>query len=1019
MQIILAVYTLVGLLLIGLALPLAQRCVRLSPLYSFRVTKTPNKTRSWHNTNAYAGRRLRRTGIAIVLMTLGPWFLPGAPRGRLCDRLRDGGARQSIHRAVLLSMRYLNPLRNCPIIRRRTCMTPAHSIRSWFVRVLRNRVVILASLICAAYILSAHTARAFPGYLDNIPNGRALETAGLFFVGGYGAGCGVCHGGTLAMKADFGNPAVGNHSWTLALANADSDSDGFTNGEELQDPNHTWTTGAIGTLSFVSNPSDVNSTPPAPQVTDIGGYSTPASGNVAFNVSLSSPLPVAQVVYTVRNAGNNVVHTYTSSVAPYNSDTWDTTAVPDGNYTVTAVVTESRKKVGVLGRTGSRNEAVVVSNAPPPPSATRYVATSGSDSANNCTASAAPCATIQRAVDQANDTDEVRVATGVYTSTATEVVNVGTKAITLTGGFTTSNWTTANPAANPTTIDGENARQGVVTNFSSALFTIQGFTIRNGNANRGAGIDSGRNNATIRNNRFENNNADQNGGGVYLQGSDGVISNNVFLNNHVTAASNKFSGGGGLEISSGPNSTITGNLFDGNTVSNGSGGGIYLVAGSSATLTNNTFVNNQATFDGGGLYSQVGVFTLTNALFANNQGSRGAAISSEFVDRATITYATIAGSGVVTEALSFENTGFAAAGSKAVTLTNTLISGYGTGVRFNGNPTGNSLGLVYRNVLMANDGANAVATETNNVSGSPTITGTPIRAAAGYVGGGNYHLATGAFAIDKGVATPGITTDLDGDTRPIGSAPDIGMDEFVPIPAVPPTVSISATDASAAEQNQDVGVFTVTRSGDTSASLTVNYSVTGSAAANNDYATLPGSVTISPGHNSATITVTPFDDGLIESPETVVVTLSVNAAYTVGSPNNATVTIADNDNPIQTVIIVAPDLFAAEHGQDPATFTITRNGSTASALTVKYIASGTATPGSDYNTLSQSVIIPAGQASANITITPVDDTAFESAETVILTLTADAAYIIGSPNTQTITIADNDGTYIYLPLVTK
>jgi hypothetical protein len=48
---------------------LAQRCVRPNPLYGFRVTKTPYKTRIWHDTNAYARWRLLCTGIAIVLTT--------------------------------------------------------------------------------------------------------------------------------------------------------------------------------------------------------------------------------------------------------------------------------------------------------------------------------------------------------------------------------------------------------------------------------------------------------------------------------------------------------------------------------------------------------------------------------------------------------------------------------------------------------------------------------------------------------------------------------------------------------------------------------------------------------------------------------------------------------------------------------------------------------------------------------------------------------------------------------------
>jgi Calx-beta domain-containing protein len=109
-----------------------------------------------------------------------------------------------------------------------------------------------------------------------------------------------------------------------------------------------------------------------------------------------------------------------------------------------------------------------------------------------------------------------------------------------------------------------------------------------------------------------------------------------------------------------------------------------------------------------------------------------------------------------------------------------------------------------------------------------------------------------------------------------------------------PTVTITATDAAAAEPS-DPGTFTVTRTGDTAASLTVFYTVSGTATNGTDYTTLPGSVTIAAGQNSATITVGPIDDVLVEGAETVIVTLVGTANYSVGSPSDATVTIADND----------------------------------------------------------------------------------------------------------------------------
>lgn len=65
---------------------------------------------------------------------------------------------------------------------------------------------------------------------------------------------------------------------------------------------------------------------------------------------------------------------------------------------------------------------------------------------------------------------------------------------------------------------------------------------------------------------------------------------------------------------------------------------------------------------------------------------------------------------------------------------------------------------------------------TNPVDGDPAFTDPD---------GGDYHLSGGSAAVDVGVLA-GIDTDIDGDARPLGSAPDIGADEarFVFLPLV-------------------------------------------------------------------------------------------------------------------------------------------------------------------------------------------------------------------------------------------
>ncbi len=216
------------------------------------------------------------------------------------------------------------------------------------------------------------------------------------------------------------------------------------------------------------------------------------------------------------------------------------------------------------------------------------------------------------------------------------------------------------------------------------------------------------------------------------------------------------------------------------------------------------------------------------------------------------------------------------------------------------------------------------------------------------------------------------------------------------------TVTIAATDASAAETSSDPGVFTITRNY-TNGSLTVYYAVTGTATNGTDYTTMGSSVTFSNGEATKTVTITPTDDAVQEGNETVILTLSANAAYTVGSPSSDTVTIIDNDT---TVTIAATDASAAETSSDPGVFTITRNY-TSGSLTVNYAVSGTATNGTDYTSIGTSVSFADGESTKTVTITPTDDASVEGNETAILTLSANAAYTVGSPSSATVTIADD------------
>ena len=108
-----------------------------------------------------------------------------------------------------------------------------------------------------------------------------------------------------------------------------------------------------------------------------------------------------------------------------------------------------------------------------------------------------------------------------------------------------------------------------------------------------------------------------------------------------------------------------------------------------------------------------------------------------------------------------------------------------------------------------------------------------------------------------------------------------------------PTITVAATDASAAEQGLGTGTFTLTRSGGTATALTVGYTLSGTATAGADYQTLSGSATFGVGASTATVTIQPLADSLAEGDESVTLTIASDVNYSAGAANSATVVIAD------------------------------------------------------------------------------------------------------------------------------
>ena len=234
------------------------------------------------------------------------------------------------------------------------------------------------------------------------------------------------------------------------------------------------------------------------------------------------------------------------------------------------------------------------------------------------------------------------------------------------------------------------------------------------------------------------------------------------------------------------------------------------------------------------------------------------------------------------------------------------------------------------------------------------------------------------------------------------------------------TVSIANT-TNGAEAGPANGVMTVTQSAVSVANTVISYTVTGSAISGSDYTALSGSITIPAGSTTATITIPVINDAIVETAETVIVTMNTVTAgtsTTIGTPAAATNTIADNDS---AVVTIATTTNGSETGPTNGVMTITQSAVSATNTVVAYNVSGTATSGSDYTALSGTATITAGTTTVTINIPVTNDILVEGNETVILTMSSVTSGLatLGAPVSATNTIADNDAPFVTIANTTN
>ncbi|HVN91614.1 MAG TPA: Calx-beta domain-containing protein [Candidatus Binataceae bacterium] len=109
-----------------------------------------------------------------------------------------------------------------------------------------------------------------------------------------------------------------------------------------------------------------------------------------------------------------------------------------------------------------------------------------------------------------------------------------------------------------------------------------------------------------------------------------------------------------------------------------------------------------------------------------------------------------------------------------------------------------------------------------------------------------------------------------------------------------PVVTIKGPTTIKESQTKGVKVQ-VSRKGDTSTAITVNYQASGTATNGIDYATLPGTVVIPAKKTSATFLILPYLDGVFEPTETIELKLLSGDGYSVGLTSDIVIALQNVD----------------------------------------------------------------------------------------------------------------------------
>ena len=282
----------------------------------------------------------------------------------------------------------------------------------------------------------------------------------------------------------------------------------------------------------------------------------------------------------------------------------------------------------------------------------RYVSSvSGSDENNDCTSPSNPCHTIQHAVDQADEGDEIWIATydvtgispvtqtAVYTGTGENIIYI-TKSLTLRGGYAyihTPLGSTWQNAGVPAEVNGEDKRRPLYISGDISV-TVELLALVHGEAPLGGNVYVEKADVLFRATPVQYGSAvvrssysEGKGGGLYLKDcyvsfDPGNVDWGTFLGRAglLPVQYNQAEWFGGGVYVEGGEPLLTGLAVISNTAPQG--GGIYVSRGRPLIL-GGIVMDNKADYDGGGLYGYYSAARIAGmAIYSNTAGRWGGGI---------------------------------------------------------------------------------------------------------------------------------------------------------------------------------------------------------------------------------------------------------------------------------------------------------------------------------------------------------------------------------------------------------